>query len=81
MVFFIVAFKIICLALALGFAVSIIIFVPLTIYIVPYLLWVGAQNTRGRYRELSDVSNCFRSARNATSLYKSWICRTTPVFK
>ena len=81
MVFFAVTFKILCVSLALGFAVSIIFFVPLTIYVIPYLLWVGTQNTKGKYRELSDVTNCFKVARNATALYKSWILHSTPVFK
>lgn len=80
MTFFAVTFGILIAAIAIGIAVSIIVFVPLTIYIIPYCLWVGVQNNKGNYLNLQDRS-CFRMARNATSLYRSWISHTAPVFR
>ena len=75
---FTTVFTVLIASLAIGFAVSIIIFVPLTLYIIPYCLWLGVQNTKGKYRHLQD-GNCFRMARNATRLYGSWICHKAPV--
>ena len=75
MAFFVTAFHILVLALAVGFSVSIVIFVPLTLYIVPFCLWTGFQNNRGR------TGNVFRMARNATALYKSWIFHKAPAFR
>ena len=60
---FTTVFTVLIASLAIGFAVSIIIFVPLTLYIIPYCLWLGVQNTKGKYRHLQD-GNCFRMARN-----------------
>ena len=75
---FTTVFTVLIASLAIGFAVSIIIFVPLTLYIIPYCLWLGVQNTKGKYRHLQDGN--FRMARNATRLYGSWICHKAPVF-
>lgn len=80
MVFFTTTFHILVAALTIGFAVSIAVFVPLTIYIIPFCLWVGFQNNKGNYRNLKEGS-FFRMVRNATSLYKSWIFHKAPVFK
>lgn len=80
MVFFSIVFHVLIAAVATGIAVSVVIFVPLAIYIIPYCLWVGAQNTKGKYRELRN-GNCFRMARNATILYKSWFSHKAPVFR
>lgn len=44
---FTTVFTVLIASLAIGFAVSIIIFVPLTLYIIPYCLWLGVQNTKG----------------------------------
>lgn len=80
MAFFTTAFHILILALAVGFLVSIVVFVPLTVYIIPFCLWVGFQNNRGKYKELKEGS-VFRMAANATVLYRSWIFHKTPVFR
>lgn len=80
MAFFVTVFHILVLTLAVGFSVSIVIFVPLTLYIVPFCLWTGFQNNRGRHKDLR-TGNVFRMARNATALYKSWIFRKAPAFR
>lgn len=80
MAFFTTAFHILILALAVGFLISIVVFVPLTVYIIPFCLWVGFQNNRGKYKELKEGS-VFRMAANATVLYSSWIFHKTPVFR
>lgn len=80
MTFFSTTFYILVLALTVGIAFSIVVFVPLTIYIIPFCLWVGFQNNKGNYRNLGQGS-CFQMARNATSLYKSWILHKAPVFR
>lgn len=80
MAFFITALHILIWALAAGFLVSIIVFVPMTVYIIPYCLWLGFQNNKGKYKELKD-GNIFWMAVNATILYKSWIFHKSPVFR
>ena len=80
MAFFATTFHVLIFALAIGFSVSIIVFVPLTIYIIPFCLWVGFQNNKGRYKELKK-GNAFRMACNASTLYKSWIFHKAPVFR
>lgn len=80
MAFFTTVFHVLMFALAAGFAVSIIVFVPLTIYIIPFCFWVGFQNNKGKYRNLKEGS-CFQMAQNATALYKSWILHKAPVFR
>lgn len=73
------ALKLIAFALCAGAVISFIIFVPLTIYVIPYCLWVGSQNCVGKHKDKKKES-VFRSARNATILYKSWITRKEPTF-
>lgn len=77
---FVVMFRILVFALAMGFLVSIIVFVPLTVYIIPFCLWVGFQNNKGQHKELKEGS-VFRMARNASILYRSWIFHKAPVFR
>lgn len=79
MTFFTTMLYVLVASLAIGLIVSIIIFVPLTIYVIPFSLWVGFQNNKGKYRDLK--SGIFSDARNATELYKSWIIHKDPVFK
>ncbi len=73
------AFKILIFALCLGAVLAVIIFIPLTIYVIPYCLWIGGKNCIGKYLETKNESP-FRSVRNATRLYKAWITRTEPKF-
>lgn len=77
MVFFVVAIKILVFALCLGAALAVLIFVPLAIYVIPYALWVGNENTSGRQKDKKNES-VFRSAKNATKLYKAWITHQKP---
>lgn len=74
-----VMLKVLVFALCAGVVVSVLVFVPLTLYTIPYALWVGAQNTRGKHKDKKKES-VFRAARNATKLYKAWITRSEPTF-
>ena len=49
MVFFSFMLKILVFALCVGVGLAVLVFVPLTLYVIPYALWIGAQNTRGRH--------------------------------
>ena len=79
MAFFTTAFTVLIAGLGIGFAVSLVIFVPLSVYIIPYCLWVGFQNNKGQYSALKG-GNCFHMARNATRLYAAWISHRAPSF-
>lgn len=79
MVIFWVMIKVLIAALCIGAAIAVIVFVPLTIYTIPYALWVGFENNVGRQTDKKKES-VFRSARNATRLYKAWITRQKPTF-
>ncbi len=72
--------KLVVFALCAGAAISIIVFVPLTIYAIPYCLWVGHQHTIGKHKDKMQKEGIFKTARNATILYKSWITRKEPTF-
>lgn len=74
-----VMIKVLVFALCLGAIVSVLVFVPLTLYVIPYCLWVGSQNTRGKQLDKKKES-VFRSTKNATKLYKAWITRREPTF-
>lgn len=77
MVFFTVAFTVLVWALGLGFAIAIVIFVPLFIYVIPYSLWVGNEQTMGRQKD-KKKEPFMRSVRNATKLYGAWIHHRKP---
>lgn len=79
MVFFIVAIKVLLFALCLGAGIAVLVFVPITIYIIPYCLWVGTQNTVGKHLDKKN-EKLSRMAKNATKLYKAWITRQEPSF-
>jgi len=72
MTLIIVMLKVLIFALCAGAAISVLVYVPLMVYTIPYALWVGHQNTMGRQKD-KDKENIFRAARNATKLYKAWI--------
>lgn len=72
--------KLIVFALCAGVVISFLIFVPLTVYVVPYSLWVGHQNTLGKHKDKLQKEGIFKTAKNATILYKSWILRKEPTF-
>lgn len=62
-------------AAALAFALMILFI----LYTAPFYFWVGIQNNKGKYRELGK-NGYFRTVRNATSLYLSWILHRAPAF-
>jgi len=72
-------FYIVLFALGAGVVISVVIFVPLTIYVIPYCLWVGNQFTIGKHHDKKKES-LFKTAKHATILYKSWISRKEPTF-
>jgi len=71
--------KLIVFALCAGVVISFIVFVPLTIYVAPYCLWVGHQHTLGRHKDKMK-EGVLKTAKHATILYKSWILRKEPTF-
>lgn len=73
------AFKVIIFALCAGAVISFIIFVPLTIYVIPYCLWVGHQHTIGKHKD-KKKEGVLKTVKHATILYKSWILRKKPTF-
>jgi len=78
MTLIIVMLKVLIFALCAGAAISVLVYVPLMVYTIPYALWVGHQNTMGRQKD-KDKENIFRAARNATKLYKAWITGQKPI--
>ena len=81
MIIFTVMIHVIVFALCAGVAISALIFIPLTIYIIPYCLWVGFQNNRGKHKDkLTKGEKLSKTAKDATKLYKAWITRREPTF-
>ncbi|MBV1817649.1 hypothetical protein KUA25_06180 [Bacteroidales bacterium MSK.15.36] len=79
MTMIITMFKVAVFALCVGAVISLLIYVPLTFYVIPYALWIGFQNNKGKQLDKKKES-VFRSAKNATKLYKAWILRREPTF-
>lgn len=79
MILIVVMLKVLVFALCAGVLISVIVFVPLTLYTIPYALWVGSQNTRGKHLDKKKES-IFRAARNATKLYKAKLTGHEPIF-
>lgn len=77
MVIFWVMIKVLVFSLCFGAAVSVIVFVPLFIYGIPYCLWVGHENLAGRQKDKKN-EKFFTTVKNATKLYKAWIARQKP---
>lgn len=73
------ALKLLIFALCAGVVISFLVFVPLTIYNIPYCLWVGNQHTLGRHKDKMK-EGVFKTTKHATILYKSWILRKEPTF-
>lgn len=76
---FYVAFQVLCFALFLGVAVSIAVYVPCCILVIPYSLWLGVQNNKGKYKDLKDAG-FWRHVKNAFKLYGSWITKKDLTF-
>lgn len=64
------------LAFFLAFFLIIFVLIPLTVYSVPYALWLGSQQQKGKYSHIK--INSFRFVIDATKVYKSWITHTKP---
>lgn len=79
MVMITVMFKLAVFALCVGVVISLLTFVPLFIYTIPFYLWVGFQNNVGQQLERKN-EHFFRSVKNATKLYKAWILKREPTF-
>ncbi|MEA4933277.1 MAG: hypothetical protein VB071_06810 [Lawsonibacter sp.] len=79
MVIFWVMLKVLVFALCLGVAISVLIFVPLTVYAIPYCLWVGCQNNIGKQKDKKN-EGVRRTVRNATILYKAKLTGREPIF-
>lgn len=77
MVFFSVVFHVLIFALCAGVVISILVFLPLTLYVIPYSLWVGREQTMGRQKD-KQKERPFQAAKNATKLYSAWIHRQKP---
>ncbi len=80
MVFILTVLHVLLFGLCAGAIISVIVFVPLGIYVIPYALWVGSQNTKGKHPELKN-EKFFRTVRNATRLYKAKLSGHEPIFK
>ena len=73
------ALKLSFFILCLGAILCVLFFVPLTLYVIPYELWVGFQNNAGRHLDKKKES-LFQGFKNASHLYKCWILRKKPTF-
>lgn len=71
--------KLIVFIICAGVVLSVLFFVPLTIYVIPYCLWIGSQNLVGKHLD-KKKEGVLKSTKHATILYKSWILRKEPVF-
>lgn len=72
------ALTVICVSLILGIVISFLYFVPLTLYSIPYILWLGFQNTKGMYRNISVQESTWNNVKNATKVYLSFITGRKP---
>jgi hypothetical protein len=79
MIIFWVMLKVLVFALCLGAGLAVLIFVPLTIYAIPYCLWVGGQNCIGKQKDKKN-EGLRRTVRNATILYKAKLSGQEPIF-
>lgn len=72
------ALTVICVSLILGIVISFLYFVPLTLYSIPYILWLGSQNTKGMYQNISVQESTWNNVKNATKVYLSFITGRKP---
>lgn len=70
-------FKLAIFILCVGVVLSLLVFLPITVYTIPYNLWIGAQYNIGKQHD-KKKEGVFSSAKNATKLYKAWILRQKP---
>lgn len=62
-----------------GIAISLIILIPLFIYAIPYSFWCGTLKGKKLVKNAKKES-FFKTVKNATILYKSWILKKEPKF-
>ena len=62
-----------CISLIIGITASILIFVPLCIYVIPYAWWAGGYEVRKVYGNKIKTTSFFKDIHNATILYKHWL--------
>lgn len=81
MIIFSVIIRVLVFALCAGAVISVLVLVPTGLYVIPYALWIGFQQTKGKHKDkLVKGEKLFITARDATKLYKSWIIRKEPTF-
>ena len=66
-------------AICFGAVLCVIFFVPTAIYIIPYSFWCGTLNGKRLVKDAKKES-FFKTIKNATILYKSWILKKEPKF-
>lgn len=79
MTLIVVMLKVLVFALCAGAVLAVLVFVPLAIYGIPYSLWVGTQNLKGKHLD-KKKEPFFRTVRNATILYKAKLTGHEPIF-
>lgn len=72
------ALTVICVSFILGIVISFLYFVPLTLYSIPYILWLGSQSTKGMYQDISVQKSTWSNVKNATKVYLSFIIGRKP---
>lgn len=66
-------FSIVLFAIGIGFAVAAIIYIPIIIYIAPYEMWIGYQNSIGKYLDAAGSGAPIRRhLQDATKVYRHW---------
>lgn len=79
MIIFSVMIKVLVFALCAGAIVSAAILIPTALYTLPYDLWIGCQNTKGKQMD-KKKEPLFHAAKNATILYKAKLTGHEPIF-
>ena len=65
--------------LSFSFAFALLVFIPITIYVIPYCIWCGTLKGK-RLMQNFEKQNTFKYIKNATILYSSWILKKEPKF-
>lgn len=75
------AFNFLFGAVCFAVVLCVIIFVPLTIYITPYSFWCGTKKGKECTNDVDlKKQSLFKTCKNATILYGSWISKKEPKF-
>lgn len=73
------AFNLLFTVLSFSFAFAICIFIPLTIYLIPFSFWCGTFKGK-KYNQDLKKQSIFKTIKNASILYSSWILKKEPKF-